>query len=176
MPRFIIKMEKDGDERFLEWSTVVDSPVTYGMTYDEFLEFYQREYGISRMDDLLGERGRMARVWKHGTSERGADSVHDTITPNRAGENETELDYDGIWQTYVLDRPEDDDDEPEDPIGDFYRLCAMLTRAGVEFREVLRSGERILDVSMGSTVVRFVCDADGCLKSIERPRAPSDPL
>ena len=176
MPRFIIRMEKDGDERYLEWSTVVDSPVTYGMTFDEFLAYYRDEYGASSMDGLLGEHGRMSRVRENGTSERGATSVHDTIAHNRAGEDETHLDYDGIWQQYVLDRPEDIRNEgSEDPIGDFYRLCAMLTRADVEFREVLRSGERVLDVPVGSTVVRFMCDADGRLRRLE-PAPLSEPL
>lgn len=171
MPRFIIKMEKDGDERYLEWSTIVDAPVTYGMTYDEFLDYYRDEYGANSMDNLLGEHGRMRRVQTHGTSARMDESVHQTIAHNRAGDKESELDYDGIWQKYVVERPENDEDEPEeeeseDVLGDFHRLCAMLGRAGIEFRENLTLGKRILDVPVGSTSVRFTCEFDGRLESV----------
>ncbi len=178
MPRYIIKMEKDGDERYLEWSTIVDAPVTYGMTYDEFLEYYRDEYGAHAMDDLLGEHGRMRRVQAHGTSARMDDSVLQTIAHNRAGEKETELDFDGIWERYVAGRPageqeEDPTPSPEDVLGDFYRLCAMLGRAGVEFREILELGKRILDVPVGSTMVRFTCDADGRLERVEPGDTPT---
>jgi hypothetical protein len=175
MPKFIIKMEKDGDERYLEWSTVVDAPVTYGMSYDEFLKYYRNEYGANSMDNLVGEHGRMRRVRENGTSERGSKSVHETISHNRAGKNETELDFDGIWQTYVVERPQDGDDGGDeagaDPIGDFYRLCAMFSRAGIEFHEVLKGGERIVEIDVGSTPVRFACDWDGHLQSV----GPGDP-
>lgn len=175
MPRFIIKMEKDGDERYLEWSTVVDAPVTYGMEYDEFLEYYRTEHGARSMDGLLGEHGRLTRVHANGTSERGSKSVHETIAHNRAGPDESELDYDGIWQKFVVERPTGDDDDdseepgPEEILGDFYRLCAMFGRAGVDFRETLKMGERILDVDVGSTIVRFTCDADGHLQRVGTP-------
>lgn len=186
MPKFIIKMEKDGEERYLEWSTIVDAPVTYGMTYDEFLEYYRVEYGAHSMDNLVGEHGRMQRVHAKGTSERDAKSVHDTIIPNRADDKETELTYDEIWQKYVVERPQNDKESepepepepgpepgPEDTLGDFNRLRAMLSRADIEFRETLKSGERIVDLPMGSTVVRFVCGPDGRLQSVELPRAVS---
>lgn len=167
MGKFIIKMEKDGDERYLEWSTIVDAPVTYGLKYDEFLTYYREEHGRRGMDDLLSEFGRMARVQKNGTSEHTSESVHDTISHNRAGDSEKSLTYDEIWQKYVVER--EDDGKPQeqgDPMGDFDRLRAMLARAGVEFHDVLRSGQRIVDVPVGSTAVRFSCDPDGCLQSV----------
>lgn len=178
MPRYIIKMERDGEERYLEWSTIVDAPVTYGMGYDEFLEYYRDEYGAHSMDGLLGEHGRMRRVRAHGTSARMDESVHQTIAHNRAGDGETELDFDGIWEKYVVGRPTGDDEEeptpsPEDVLGDFYRLCAMLGRAGVDFRETLKLGKRILDIPVGSTTVRFTCDADGRLQRVEPGEAPT---
>jgi len=167
MGKFIIKMEKEGDERYMEWSTIVDAPVTYGLRYDEFLAYYREEHGRRDMDDLLSEFGRMARVQKNGTSEHGVESVHDTISNNRAGDKESHLTYDEIWQKYVVEREDDEKrDEQEDPVGDFDRLRAMLARAGVEFHDVLRSGQRIVDVPVGSITVRFACDADGRLQSI----------
>jgi len=168
MPKFIIKMEKDGEERYLEWSTIVDAPVTYGMPYDEFLEYYRVEHGARSMDDLLSECGRMERVRKNGTSEHGSKSVHDTISCNRAGDKESEITYDEIWQKYVVEREDDGDPEEQgDPLGDFDRLRAMLGRAGIKFREILQMGERIVEIDVGSTAVRFTCDADGRLQRLE---------
>jgi len=175
MPRYLIKMEKDGEQRYLEWSTIVDAPVTYGMTYDELLEYYRDEYGAHSMDDLVGERGRMSRVMEKGTSEHMAESVEQTIFPNRAGDDESELTYDEIWEKYVAGRPADgdeddedeDEDEDEDVLSDFQRLCAMLTRAGVGFRENFKQGKRIIEVPVGSTTARFFCDADGLLVGVD---------
>lgn len=41
MPRFIIKLTdpKDGLSYYLIWSTVVDAPVTYGLSLDEIKEW-----------------------------------------------------------------------------------------------------------------------------------------
>ena len=43
MPRFIIKItdEKDNKDYYMMWSTVVDAPVTYGLSLDEFKEYFK---------------------------------------------------------------------------------------------------------------------------------------
>jgi len=99
MPRYIIKL----GEHYLEWSTIVDAPVTYGMTLDDFKQYYQREYGLEGMRHL-GER--LARVEAKGTSAINHSDVKDTLAGNRAGEGETTLTRDQIYQAYCLRDPE----------------------------------------------------------------------
>jgi len=95
MPRFIVKL----DQYYMEWSTIVDAPVTWGMTIDEFREYYRAEYGIAGMRDL---DKRMARVEKNGTSAFDAMSAEDLISGNRAGPKETELAVHEVFQAYCL--------------------------------------------------------------------------
>lgn len=81
MPRFICKLEG----LYFEWSTIVDAPVTRGMTLDEFRAYYRDEYGRGDME-LLGER--LARVEATGTSAHGR-TLDEVFECNRAGPNET---------------------------------------------------------------------------------------
>ncbi len=108
MGRGIIKLEKGGESRYLEWSTIVDAPVTWGMTIEEFREYYREEYGA------IGMRGlpdRIVRVEEKGTSFRYDDQLIDTIAHNRAGANESTISHDEIWKIYVDERPTDEGGE-----------------------------------------------------------------
>lgn len=62
MGRLIAKL----GNHYLEWSTVVDAPVTFGMTLEEFREHYREQYGAASMAEL---EQRLARV------EGSTDSV-----------------------------------------------------------------------------------------------------
>lgn len=65
MPHYIIEL-RDGDARWLlEWSTVVDAPITFGMSEPEFLAYYREQHGERA---LAGLPERLARVAKAGTS------------------------------------------------------------------------------------------------------------
>ena len=88
MPKYIIKLETRNGPRYLEWSTVVDSPITAGMPLELFTQYYQEEYGRRAMHEL---KDRLARVEVKGTSDMFADDLEDTIIPNRAGKGETHL-------------------------------------------------------------------------------------
>lgn len=99
MPRIIIKLEN----KYLEWSTVVDAPVTYGMSLKEFKEYYKEEYGSNGMEDLPR---RLQRVNKTGSSSM-TESLGNLIAVNRAGENERRLTKKGIIKKYITDRPKD---------------------------------------------------------------------
>ena len=81
MPRYICKL----DGLYFEWSTVVDAPVTPGMTLPEFEAYYRDEYGRSEFP-LLAER--LARVEATGTSSLIHGSVDEVIEYNRAGRGE----------------------------------------------------------------------------------------
>lgn len=104
MPRYIIKIndETTGKDYYMEWSTVVDAPVTYGCTLAEFKEYYQSEYGSNGMRDF---EERMKRVEENGISAHPPfDNLQSLFDHNRAGENETPLDREGILEKYCRNR------------------------------------------------------------------------
>jgi hypothetical protein len=95
MPHYIIKIK----DRYLEWSTIVDAPVTYGMTLDELKSYIKSEYGTQGLADLPN---RLKRVEGTGTSSF-VSTLQNTLDGNRAGENETTLTIDEIYQKYCVD-------------------------------------------------------------------------
>lgn len=62
MARFIIKLTDDKQEHYLEYSTIVDKPITYGMNLQSFIEYYKNEYGDSDLYE------RLKRVELNGSS------------------------------------------------------------------------------------------------------------
>jgi hypothetical protein len=101
MPRYIIKMKKGDESAYLVWSTVTDSPITKGMTLEDlqaFVEFEEGASGLARLPE------RMERVERFGTSALIPMSVEELMTFNRAGPNESELSYDGVWDNFVANK------------------------------------------------------------------------
>ena len=98
MGRFIIKLR----EFYLEYSTIVDAPVTDGMKLREFTDYYKSQYGE---EGLEGLPARLARVEEKGTSAFADVDVDDTLSCNRAGPNETTLTREDIFQAYCLGEP-----------------------------------------------------------------------
>lgn len=97
MPRYICKIASNDQSWYLEWSTVVDAPVTFGMSLDEFKEYYQDEYGRSGMYEL---DKRLERVEAKGTSAHIYDSVDEVISCNRAGQKGSSLSKQQIIDVY----------------------------------------------------------------------------
>ena len=97
MGRCLIKIK----DQYLEWSTVVDAPVTYGMTLEELHIFIKEEYGNSGLVELPQ---RMERIEKNGTSSNMRISLESLISDNRAGPNETCLSLDEIYERYCVKR------------------------------------------------------------------------
>lgn len=93
MPRYIIKL----DGKYLEWSTVVDAPVTEPMNLDDFREYYKMRNGT---ESMLMLEPRLERVEATGTSAHNT-SVGELICGNRAGEGETCLTREQILAFYV---------------------------------------------------------------------------
>lgn len=94
--------------KYLEWSTVVDAPVTYGMTEDELRDYYAREYGgeaVRRLPETL------ERVRARGTSSYVSRSREETIARNRAGENGEEISLSEIARRYCGESPGDRRDD-----------------------------------------------------------------
>lgn len=98
MPRFIIKLSDEitGKDYYIEWSTVVDAPVTYGVSLEDFKEYYKNEYGNNGMkgfDSLIEETN------KSGTSSPYYN-LQSLLDYNRAGENDKTLDKESILEKY----------------------------------------------------------------------------
>ncbi|MEM9944684.1 MAG: hypothetical protein AAF810_01280, partial [Cyanobacteria bacterium P01_D01_bin.36] len=88
---------------YLEWSTVVDAPVTSGMSLAEFKKIYKREYGEKAFREDFDCR--MARVNDHETSAFD-ETLSELISGNRAGDGD-ELTYKEIIQKYCLGKNND---------------------------------------------------------------------
>lgn len=80
MARFIVQF---GD-KFLEWSTVVDAPVSTLMTESELRKFMVAEYGETILNTF---EYRMARVKEYTTSAMSGITKQDLLECNRAGRN-----------------------------------------------------------------------------------------
>jgi len=96
MGKYIIRIK----DRYFEWSTISDSPATYGMLLDEFTEYYRDKYGREGMIDLVK---RMERVEEYGSSAIMGMSTADIVAFNRAGENEECLTANEIYDKFVLE-------------------------------------------------------------------------
>ena len=100
MPRYIFKIEdeKFNKDYYLEWSTVVDAPVTRGMNKEEFYQYYLKTYGTGKSSELAS---RLLRTEKQGSSCRDdLEGTQHYFEYNRAGENESSLDKEGILDRY----------------------------------------------------------------------------
>lgn len=94
MGDFIVKLA----DHYLIWSSIVDAPVTYGMTIGELTAYTRDEYGADGMRNLPK---RLARVEAKGTSAFNSDSADDVMWPNRAGPGEIPLSKPEIIEWYV---------------------------------------------------------------------------
>lgn len=98
--RTIIKLEHEKVPYYLEWSTVTDSPSTPGLTFEEFKEWYEEQYGKSAM---LEFEVRIGRANKIGTSSALHHSADEVISGNRAGDKEKCLTKEEIIQKYIIE-------------------------------------------------------------------------
>jgi hypothetical protein len=102
----LIRVETADGERFLEWSTVVDAPVTLGMTEDELRHWHRAEYG--RYEDDATIDARIERCRASGTSSFIPSSVEAVVRYNRAGPDETCLTLEEIVADYCpLEAPDE---------------------------------------------------------------------
>ncbi len=86
MGRSIIKLTEGPKTWYLEWSSIVDAPITYGMSLYELEKYIQDEYGRQGLEHLAE---RLVRVDAVGTSASGYESIDQFLSFNRAGPNET---------------------------------------------------------------------------------------
>lgn len=92
MGKYIIKIK----DKYFEWSTIVDCPVTCGMSHEELFEYIKRTQGEQGLIQLPQ---RLARVKAKGTSAIDR-SLNEIISGNRAGIHEEKLTIDEIYEKY----------------------------------------------------------------------------
>lgn len=93
----IVKLEG----KYLVWSTISDSPVTYGLTRVELCQYVKEEDGRRGLEGLAR---RLERVEQKGTSSFDDENADDTIWLNRAGPDETPLHREEIIEFFVRRR------------------------------------------------------------------------
>lgn len=91
MPRYTVKLtnEKENEEYYLEWSSVVDAPITKGMTRNEFIEWFKTEYGEQYVQEWLNNENNFA-------------DIENFLKYNSAGENDEELTKEEIFELYCV--------------------------------------------------------------------------
>lgn len=100
MGRCIVKIRDRDQDWYLEWSSVVDAPITYGMTLDELRQYIREEYGNEGLERLPA---RLERVEEYGYSGIGMNPE-----VNCAGKGGTRLTLAQIGEMYCRgeDAPE----------------------------------------------------------------------
>lgn len=84
-------------DKYFEWSTIVDAPVSYAMTLEELTAYIKEEYGNRGIEEL--DR-RIERCNIYGTSFIGWGNVEEILSCNRAGLNERKLTAEKIYKVY----------------------------------------------------------------------------
>lgn len=116
MPRYILHHEETG--LFLEYSTIVDAPVSTAAPYDEFLEFMCHEYGHH---DVESHKARLERARVKGCSSHDpTEDLRSAIICNRAGRDETEMSFEQFVKHYFIDRGGMESSD-ERPVGEVKR-------------------------------------------------------
>lgn len=114
MGRRILREMVNGAEMFIVWSSIVDAPITFAMTQEEFRLWWSEEYGRAGREQLDGHFAR----GDFGTLE-------DELVVNRAGADETSLTREQIIDFYFVRKG-----EGEQPVGTTYsdedpELCSQ---------------------------------------------------
>lgn len=94
MAKFIVKLEEN---KYVQWSTVTDSPETNVLTKDEILEFMKTH---DRTGENVAER--FKRVETQGTSSTLGHSADDLLSCNRAGPDEVTLSKQELIELYTF--------------------------------------------------------------------------
>lgn len=95
MADLIVKLAPDC---YVEWSTVVDAPVTSTMTLEQLWAYVREEYGRNGAARLPA---RLARCEVTGTSSLYGTTLDELLLVNRAGENEQRISRAEIVQRYA---------------------------------------------------------------------------
>lgn len=89
---------RDQKEHWLIWSSITDSPITYGGTREEVERYWRREFGESCKFDECA-----ARAVANGCSFHG-QALDDLVRFNRAGPNESCATLEQILDEYCREQ------------------------------------------------------------------------
>lgn len=96
MGHSILKIQKDDKELYLIWSSIVDGPVTVGLTFDEMKTELIKRYGQNGWDFTFKQMLNNAKEFGASSREDPASFIY----CNRAGANESELTLDEISEVF----------------------------------------------------------------------------
>lgn len=102
MGKYLIKLDGREGSFYLEWSTVVDAPITTGMSLDELREYIKEEYGQQGTRHL---DERLTHLDQKGTSAFDQPDLDSVIGFNRAGPNEGHLSKRQLYLSHCLMKP-----------------------------------------------------------------------
>lgn len=88
MPLYIVKIR----DKYLEYSTITDTPVTSGMSREAMAEYLVQRSGPDRREFI---EARLSKCDRRGTTDPVHSSAEDTLRGNRLG-----LTIDGIYDLY----------------------------------------------------------------------------
>lgn len=93
--------EATATDYYLEWSTIVDAPVTRGMTWEKFAKYYKKQYGREGMRDF---EARIDRVEKTGISAYPPlDNLAGYFDYNQAGYDGATASKEDVIRAYCRD-------------------------------------------------------------------------
>jgi len=85
---FLVKLPCDGEDYYLEWSSIMDASNTVGMTLEELEVYYKDEYGKAGLRELPHHLKR-------------ASAMVERLIYNRAGVGGSQLTLDEIADKYI---------------------------------------------------------------------------
>lgn len=96
MGRTLIKLTHDKKDYYLEWSSIVDAPITWGMSLEELKKYIKDKYGNEGLRELSYRLERLDLENNH--------RIEGIISYNRSGKNETKMTIKEIINKYCIER------------------------------------------------------------------------
>jgi hypothetical protein len=119
MPRIILYHEPT--ELYLEYSTVVDAPVTVAVPRDEMHSYLVKRYGEG-VDGETSTDSRLDRAKAVGSSELWTtNTLEEAVYCNHAGRDGTRMSYEQFVDWFFVRRM-GAESPPQTPVGDAPRL------------------------------------------------------
>mgnify|MGYP001128230156 CR=1 FL=1 len=99
MSKAIIKLtdKQTNNDYYLIWSTIVDAPVSYGMSYDKCVKLFIKDFTDL---ELLHLSNYLTKLKETGSTANL--SIEELLEFNKAGANGEKLSSDEIIQDYCL--------------------------------------------------------------------------
>ena len=98
-------MEIKIKDKYFYWSTIVDAPITKGMSLEEFRKRYIEECRRSGHKNQFNKTIKTLEKCSvsNGIGWNAYNTLEDAIIPNRAGDNEKSISIEEIYEKYTGD-------------------------------------------------------------------------